>query len=47
MLGECQDCGCDIEDVNVEAFELFNRFLCPDCADERFEREAQATEMST
>ena len=34
----CEGCGepMDASDVNVEAFEMSGRILCPECADEIF-----------
>lgn len=37
----CAACGEEIEDVNVEAFEISGKLLCEACADRLFEDEAE------
>ncbi len=39
--GLCEECGepMDATDVNVESFEITGKLLCPDCADEGFDKE--------
>lgn len=39
--GGCEECGGDVEEVNVEAFEISGKILCADCAGELFETEAE------
>jgi hypothetical protein len=38
---EALDCGAELDDVNVEAWELSGKFLCEDCAESFFEEAAQ------
>jgi len=38
----CADCGDEIDEINVEAFELYGKLLCPDCAEARFEEDAHS-----
>lgn len=33
----CQDCGETLDDVNVETWEVFGRFLCQLCGEAAFE----------
>ena len=37
LLETCEDCGEEMKQVNLEAWELSGRVVCDDCADEIFE----------
>lgn len=41
MIGECERCGDDIDELNVESWEETGSFLCAGCSEETFESMAQ------
>ncbi len=41
MIGECERCGDDIEELNVESWEVTGAFLCAGCTEEAFESHAE------
>lgn len=42
MDGICDGHGCaeEVEEINIESWEITGKILCADCADEDFERRA-------
>lgn len=45
MICEGHGCAEEVEDVNVESWEITGRFLCADCADREFERRAELEDI--
>lgn len=37
---KCEQCGDDIDDINVESWETTGKLLCAGCAEEAFEADA-------
>lgn len=42
MSGMCERCDDDVDEVNLEAFELTGEILCAGCAQEAFDELAEA-----